>query len=540
VDPLLLIGAAILVTDLSAWIPQLSDALLGLCKMTFRILIIEDQVYEREGLRATLTELGCEVCGIAKNSTEAVQLAKQTRPDLALVHMDVRELDDGFGIARELRLQNHVPVISVGPTSSEDILQQACSSGCVAYLAEPIRPDELDAAIRIALRQDFAAFAAFARHSWLTAMFESLSDGIIATGLDGVVRFLNPAAQVLTGWMPLEVIGKPIEEIYPLLDVRTTEEVPECQIRKVLESQLPTGKQRFLLTTRTGARIPVEDSASPILDGAALVGAVTIFTNIAGRIADEKASSDRQDRLSDDVGASHEALGQSKEELVSLTARLIDAQEEERRRLARELHDDLAQRAALAAQLVDRIANTGKQPSADLELLKSAVGGLSDGLREVSHRLYPAIIEDLGLSQALRSLVSDYRGLGLDLVGLIDDVPGDIPLSTATSFYRIAQEALHNTVRHAPGSPAKLSLKSNDGQIELLIEDAGPGFSLVHAKRLSGLGLLSMQERARIIGGSFNLQSTPGEGTVVLVTAPLKTHGAPKTNPSRRRSPSDA
>ena len=434
--------------------------------------------------------------------------------------------NDACNVIRELRLDYHLPVVSVGASSDEEVLGKACSSGCIAYLVEPLRPHELEAAIQIALHQDLTTFKAFAGHSWMRAMFDSLSDGVIATSADGVVHFLNPAAQVLTGWMPFDAVGQPIGHIYSLSDLETPDAAVESQIHKVLASREPTGKQRFLLTTRTGVQIPIEDSATPILDGTELVGAVTIFTNIAGRIEKEEAAAARQDRLRLEVNASQEALSRSQDEVMSLAQKLITSQEDERRRVARELHDDLAQRAALSCQQLDRIAKTFEDSPAanpaDFELLKSMIGGLSDGLRGAAHRLHPAIIEDLGLSSALRSLADDFRSFGLDLAASIYDVPAAIPLQTATAFYRIAQEALHNTLRHAPGAPARLSLRSHDDQIELRIEDAGPGFSSAHVKQKAGLGLSSMKERAGIIAGSLVLRSSPGKGTVIVVTAPLR------------------
>ena len=433
-------------------------------------------------------------------------------------------------------------MVSIGTSSDEDMLAKACSSGCIAYLREPLRAHELDAAIQIALHQDLTTFKAFAGHSWMRAMFDSLSDGVIATSADGVVQFLNPAAQMMTGWMPFDAVGQKIEQIYSLSDLETGKPVLECQIHKVLASQEPTGKQRFLLTTRTGARIPIEDSAAPILDGAEPVGAVTIFTNIARQIAEENAASARQEELRDRLGTSEEALSRSQEEVVSLAGQLITAQEDERRRLARELHDDLAQRAALAYQQLDELAekfdHLPAANPADLDLLKSTIGGLSDELRKTAHRLHPAIIEDLGLAAALRSLAGDFRTFGLDLAVSIKDLPESIPLETATALYRIIQEALHNTVRHAPGAPAKLSLESDGHQLHLRIEDAGPGFSLVHGKSQGGLGLRSMQERARIIGGSMLVETSPGRGTTVVVDAPLN-YVAETTDSPRRRSPSD-
>jgi signal transduction histidine kinase len=298
-----------------------------------------------------------------------------------------------------------------------------------------------------------------------------------------------------------------------------------------------------MLTTRSGSRIPIEDSASPILDGPKLLGAVTIFTDIAREIADEKTASARHDCLKGKVKSSQETLDRRNRQVVSLAGRLIDAQEEERRRIARELHDDFAQRTALIGLIVDRIAVACKQSPADMqsdfELLKSMVDEVAEGLRGVSHRLHPTIISDLGLSQALLSLVRDYRALGVDLAISIEDVSTTLPLATATALYRIAQEAVHNCTRHAPGAPVMILLRTVSGIVELRVEDAGPGFSLVHAEKRLGLGLLSMQERAKVIGGSLQLRTGPGKGTVVLVTASHATHGKPTPNPARRRSPAN-
>lgn len=159
------------------------------------------------------------------------------------------------------------------------------------------------------------------------------------------------------------------------------------------------------------------------------------------------------------------------------------------------------------------------------------IGDLSHGLRGAAHRLHPAIIEDLGLAPALRSLANDFSAFGLELAISIEDLPKAIPLETATALYRIAQEALHNTLRHAPSAPAKLSLRSDDDRLHLRIEDAGPGFSLVHDRHRAGIGLKSMQERARMIGGSLLVETSPGRGTIIAVSAALDPVAETKDSP---------
>lgn len=152
--------------------------------MAIRVLIVHDEVDGKRLLRAAVALLGCEIVGMADNVVDALRIAKQSRPDLVLVHMD-RTDDGACSVIRELRLDHHLPVVSIGTSSDEEILGKACSSGCIAYLVEPLRQHELDSAIQIALHQDLTTFKAFAGHSWTRAMFDSLSDGVIATSADG-------------------------------------------------------------------------------------------------------------------------------------------------------------------------------------------------------------------------------------------------------------------------------------------------------------------------------------------------------------------
>lgn len=104
-------------------------------------------------LRATVADLGCEIVGMADSADDALRIAKQSRPDLVLVHMD-RADDAACNVIRELRLDHHLPVVSIGTSSDDKMLEKACSSGCIAYMREPLRAHELDAAIQIALHQD--------------------------------------------------------------------------------------------------------------------------------------------------------------------------------------------------------------------------------------------------------------------------------------------------------------------------------------------------------------------------------------------------
>ena len=224
-------------------------------------------------------------------------------------------------------------------------------------------------------------------------------------------------------------------------------------------------------------------------------------------------------QLEDNLNHATEELSTKQVELRALSGRLLATQEEERRRIALELHDDLAQRAAVIELAMDRVAKlmaTGN----GAEVVTAARAHLSDlalELRKVSHRLYPSAIVDLGLVPALKALAREFNEAGGEVTfeGLVAS-PGLSP-EHATAFYRIAQEALNNARKHAPNAPVRLRFNATDRYLSLLIEDAGPGFNAQKVRNGRGLGLLSMQERARMIGGKLLVRSRPGRGTRISV-----------------------
>lgn len=205
---------------------------------------------------------------------------------------------------------------------------------------------------------------------------------------------------------------------------------------------------------------------------------------------------------------------------------ILTAQESERRRIALELHDDLAQRLSLLAMQLDLLRRTApdsiEELAGRLEPLTRQVEALSDDIRRVSHQLHPSIVEDLGLESALRQLVSEFERIHkMPVQFAVQPLTSPVPRDTATALYRIAQEALRNAAKHASGAPVRVMLSEVDEEVRLSISDNGPGFDITTIRKHGGLGLISMRERARLAGGRFSVQTRPGDGTeiVVAVTA---------------------
>ena len=230
------------------------------------------------------------------------------------------------------------------------------------------------------------------------------------------------------------------------------------------------------------------------------------------------------ERLATQVALTTRELDRSREELRALTDSLTTSQEDERRRLARELHDDVSQRLALldldcgaALALWGSDAAAARQK---VEQVRMRIGEVSGDVRTLSHRLHPAIIEHLGVAAALESLLDEFaKRDGMLTTFFSSGVPEGLPVEVSTGLYRITQTALRNVTKHAGKAHVKVSLIGNDGNLRLEVVDSGAGFDT--EQHSPGLGLVSMKERARLIGATLAVESEPRRGTRVKVCVPL-------------------
>jgi len=253
-------------------------------------------------------------------------------------------------------------------------------------------------------------------------------------------------------------------------------------------------------------------------------------------------------RSSDEIGELAEAFNRmsqdlerttvSKAELEVLAGRLISAQEDERRRVARELHDDLVQRiAAVAIDLgqVDLLPQDGGERVEGLRRIRRTLARLSEDVHRLSRRIHPVMLEELGLVAAVEAECRAYleRGgspVNVSIAGSFEDVSKPRQLA----IYRVVQEALRNATLHAGASDVSLSLQRTPDRIELEVADDGVGFDREAPGWTPGLGLASMEERARLLGGTLAVTSRPGQGTRVRLELPLEGIDEEAAHPARR------
>ncbi len=219
-------------------------------------------------------------------------------------------------------------------------------------------------------------------------------------------------------------------------------------------------------------------------------------------------------------------LKKSRDTQVQLSGHLIDAQEKERSRLASELHDDFSQRLAVLAFGLQNAAETPPDsPDAlkqTLDDFRQSVCELGDDLHSLSHRLHSSTLDTLGLVTGLKSLCREFgakQGIEVDFTS--EDIPRSVRPEVALCLFRIVQEGLQNLKKHSGTKRAQLSLRHMGDRLFLSLCDEGMGFDTNRMEK-PGLGILSMQGRARLLGGDFEIHSKPGEGTRIETWVPLQ------------------
>ncbi len=205
---------------------------------------------------------------------------------------------------------------------------------------------------------------------------------------------------------------------------------------------------------------------------------------------------------------------------------MINAQEEARRRLARELHDDVSQRLAVlaieAGKLEQQSHNTPELIRGKLQGMKDQIVRLAGDIHRISRQLHPSILDDLGLVDAMKSECHRFSDLeGIPVKFTAGNFPDRLPKDVSLCIYRVTQESLRKIAKHATAREAHVTLTFMNGSVLLMVEDSGVGFEPAKARVMPGLGLASMKERIRLINGSLSIHSAPGKGTVIEIQAPL-------------------
>ena len=329
--------------------------------------------------------------------------------------------------------------------------------------------------------------------------------------IDGLGRAAASAAlRILNGEPPRSVQTPVVTTGPPTFDWR------ELQRWGVPESRLPPGSVIRFREPGVWQRFKwiIIAASSALIAQAVLIGALLL----------NRTRRRRAEHLLRDNVANLEAARRG---LVNLSGRLIDAHEQERTRLARELHDDVSQRMSSLAMDVGRLRQTlpaeATGAHAQVVTLLDAVVAVGRDIQGISHRLHSSKIGYLGLAAAAGSFCRETASRhNLNIEYTHENVPTDLPEGVAISLFRVLQEALSNAVKHSGANRCTVTLRAIDGELRLEVIDDGHGFGVDAALKGQGLGLVSMQERLKLVKGSVVIESKPGGGTVVRARVPVQ------------------
>jgi two-component system CheB/CheR fusion protein len=353
------------------------------------------------------------------------------------------------------------------------------------WLSLRIRPyrtsdNKIDGVIVILLDTDLIKRELEESRDYAHMLLESAEQAIVAADADGKIVLVNGATETMFGYLRAGLLGRPLDLIVP----------------EKLEGR-----------RRDGSRFPLEVSLSTI-DQAGVKLSVAFMTDITER--------QRLETLSETYRA----------EIRALAAQLMTAQEEERRRVSRELHDNLCQKLASLALDVENLAVKLPAPAATrarLQDLSARAVKVSEEARHIAYELHPSVLDDLGLVVSLKALCDEFaKTEKMRVKFTAGKLPEVLPQTVASGLYRIAQEGLRNVAKHAKAKHLSVAIAAQDGCLVFSLEDDGVGFAPQAVKGKGGLGLVSIGERARIVGGSLSIESKPGHGTLISVRVPFE------------------
>jgi signal transduction histidine kinase len=317
--------------------------------------------------------------------------------------------------------------------------------------------------------------------------------------------------------------GEPADSIQPLTLTLNENQVDWRQIRRwgISEARIPAGTV-----------IKFRDATIWERYTAYIIGASAVLLAQTALIIGLLVQAARRRRAEDQVRRSEAELRKSSERVRDLGGRLLNAQEAERARIARELHDDVGQKMALLMIDLQLLSGFGPIIDPDAERLMreslERAGGIVRSVHDLSHRLHPSKLRLIGLMAALHGLQREFADAGLAVTFSHGEVAPRLSPDVALCLFRVVQEALKNVLKHSGARAVSMELRERPTGLLLTIADDGVGFD-VDATWDKGLGLISMAERLESIEGTITIHSRPGEGTRLEITAPVLTDDPAET-----------
>jgi PAS domain S-box-containing protein len=270
-----------------------------------RILIVEDEGIIAKDIQSTLNRSGYSVIGIASSGEEAIKKAMEIHPDLVLMDIVLEGAMDGVEAAEHIRDHFDIPVVYLTAYSDDTTLQRAKITEPFGYILKPFQEKELYTTIEMALYKHTMQRKLKESEQWLATTLKSIGDAVIATDTGKLITFMNPVAEALTGWKQEEAIGKPLKDVFKIINEKTGKQADDPVAKVLMEGVIVGLANHTVLIAKDGTKKPVDDSSAPIRDDKGkIIGVVLVFRDISERkIAVEqlRASEERHRSVVDNI-----------------------------------------------------------------------------------------------------------------------------------------------------------------------------------------------------------------------------------------------
>ena len=285
-----------------------------------RILVVEDEGIIAKDIKNILSFLGYSVIGIASSGEEAIEKAMEMHPDLVLMDIVLEGDMDGVKAAEHIRDRFDIPVVYLTAYSDDTTLQRAKITEPYGYILKPFQERELYTTIEMALYKHKIERKLKENERWVATLLKSIGDAVIATDIGKLITFMNPVAEALTGWKQEEAMGKPLKDVFKIVNEETGERAEDPVVRALREGVVVGLVNHTVLIAKDGTKRPIDDSGAPIKDDkGGIIGVVLVFRDITERkIAEEqlRASEERHRSVVDNINVGITLISQNMEILT--------------------------------------------------------------------------------------------------------------------------------------------------------------------------------------------------------------------------------
>jgi len=500
-----------------------------------RIMIVEDEKIVAKDIQRMLERIGYVVPAAVSSGTEAIQKAEEAQPDLVLMDIMLKGDMDGVETAEHIRSRFQIPVIYITAYADDRTLNRAKVTEPYGYILKPFHEKELHITIEIALYKDRMERKLRESERWLSTTLKSIGDAVITADADGNITFMNPVAQSLTGWRQEEAMGRPLENVFKIVNEETGNPIEDPMAKIIREDDIIGLEDNALLTNKDGAVLPIYDSSAPIRDDRGnLIGVVLVFHDMteSRRMIEENLKAQKIKSVGILAGGiAHDfnniltaILGN-----ISLAKFYTDPE-----KISERLKE--SERAAILAKDLTHQLLTFSRGGAPIKET-AAIGDLLNQM--VIFALRGSDVKcEFSIPDGLWTVEVDAGQINQVINNLVINADQSMPEGGIISV-----KAENMIVRKADALPLK------DGEyVKITIQDQGIGIPKEHLQRIfdpyfttkqkgSGLGLATSYSIIKNHDGCIAVESEVGVGTTFCCYLPASSEEAPAKEEKREDKP---